>query len=130
MSNIDRAECDRLVNASLGAVTYVAPTGAIKQRLITTTTASTATVNGSEVSGGSYTSQTFTPTTSSSGSGCSNNGAISYTNMPAATVGGIELWDSAGTPRRAWWGPLAANKTTGAGDTLTFANGAVVANIA
>ncbi|MCX4816745.1 hypothetical protein OG601_47355 [Streptomyces sp. NBC_01239] len=36
--------------------------------------------------------------------------------MPACTIVGWEIWDSAGTPVRLWWGPLDANKTLAAGD--------------
>jgi hypothetical protein len=45
--------------------------------------------------------------------------------MPACTVGGIELWDSAGTPVRRWFGLLSASKTLGAGDTISFAASAI-----
>jgi 2-methylaconitate cis-trans-isomerase PrpF len=54
-----------------------------------------------------------------------NSGTASQTNMPAATIVGIEIWDSAGTPLRKWWGALSANKTTVLGDTLSFAANAV-----
>jgi hypothetical protein len=41
--------------------------------------------------------------------------------MPAATIVGVEEWDSAGTPVRRWFGALAANKTTNLGDTFSIA---------
>jgi hypothetical protein len=49
--------------------------------------------------------------------------------MPAATIVGVELWDSAGSPVRKWWGPLAANKTTVLGDTFTIAAGSLTATL-
>jgi hypothetical protein len=33
-------------------------------------------------------------------------------------VTAVEIWDSAGTPKRMWYGALAASKTVGAGDTF------------
>jgi len=58
-----------------------------------------------------------------------NSVAVSTTNMPATTVVGIEEWDSAATPVRQEWGALSANKTTNAGDTLSFAAGAITDNL-
>ena len=55
----------------------------------------------------------------------SNDADILFTGMPACTVVGIEIWDSAGSPVRLWHGPLAANKTLGAGDELKLAAGDV-----
>jgi hypothetical protein len=43
--------------------------------------------------------------------------------MPAATTAGIEIWN--GTPARQEFGALTAAKTTAAGDTLSFAAGAI-----
>lgn len=45
--------------------------------------------------------------------------------MPAATVVGIEIWDSAGSPVRLWHGALTASKTVGVGDELKLAAGDV-----
>lgn len=41
--------------------------------------------------------------------------------MPACTVTGIEIYDSAGSPVRLWHGALAASKTVAAGDELKLA---------
>jgi hypothetical protein len=43
--------------------------------------------------------------------------------MPAATVNGVEIWDSAGTPVRLWWGPLTTPRSLQAGDELKFSAG-------
>jgi hypothetical protein len=126
---LDQAEAQRLQNAHLGLAAYTAPTTPMKQRLMTAN--GSASSNGTEVTGGSYASQSLTaalPASSTNGS-ISTNAAISYTGMPAATVVGVEWWDSNGTPRRAAWGALTASKTTGAGDTLSFASAAVSENI-
>jgi hypothetical protein len=47
--------------------------------------------------------------------------------MPAVTVVGVELWDSAGTPARKWWGALTASKTLNSGDTFSIASGSLTA---
>jgi hypothetical protein len=93
------------------------------------TTMGTATSAGTKVTGGSYADGT--PTW---GSAASRSKAISavlnYTGMPDTTsvtgVKGIDIYHpSAGA--RSWFMPLAANKITGAGDTLSFAIGAISA---
>lgn len=125
-NNIVQAEANRLLDASFGTASYTAPTGAMKLALATSTGSNTSA--GTEVTGGSYARQTITMGSASAGS-CSNGGTISFTSMPAATVTGVDIYDSNGTPRRAWVGPLTASKTTGAGDTLSFAAGAITASM-
>lgn len=125
-NNLVTAEADRLLNASVNGTAYTAPTTPMKLALATT--ASSASAAGTEVTGGSYARQTIAFTTSA-GSGVSNSGAVTYTNMPAATVTHCDVYDSNGTPRRAWWGALTASKTTASGDTLSFATGAVTVGL-
>lgn len=96
------------------------PTSPLKVALVTAN--GTDSAAGTEVTGGSYARQSATFSAASAGA-TSNTGAITFTNMPAATVVGVEVWDSAGTPVRLWYGALSANKTTGAGDTFTIAIG-------
>lgn len=129
MGALDQAEANRLLNASLGLVAYVAPTTPIMQRLYSVTGSAAAT--GTQVTGGSYTPQSLTAALPAGGTNgaITTTGAISYTGMPAATTTAVEWWDSNGTPRRAWWGALTTPKATGAGDTLTFAAGQASANI-
>lgn len=83
---------------------------------------------GTEVVGGSYARQTITFGSAAAGS-ISNNSVISFTNMPAATVVGVEIYDSTGTPKRLAYGALAANKTVSAGDTLQFAISSVTLSL-
>lgn len=97
-----------------------APTGALKVRLMTANGSDSAA--GTEVTGGSYAPQTVT-FGAASGGATSNSGALTYTGMPACTVVGVEIWDSAGTPIRWWHGALAASKTINAGDTFTIPAG-------
>lgn len=59
------------------------------------------------------------------------NAVASVTNYPRAeTVVAIEIFDGAASPKRVEWGALAANKTMAAGDTLSFASGAVTSALA
>lgn len=122
-ANMDTAEAVRLLNASFGTTAYVAPTTPMKNRLMSVN--GSAGSNGTEVVGGSYASQTIAVTTAVGTASVTNSGTITYTAMPAITTTGIEIWDSAGSPRREWQGALTAPKTTGAGDTLSFATSAI-----
>lgn len=79
---------------------------------------------GTEVTGGSYDEQSVTFTTAASGA-ATNTADLTFSGMPATTVVGLEVWDSAGTPRRIWWGPLAASKNTNDGDDFVIAAGAL-----
>jgi len=129
MSNVVQVECQALLDASNGTTAYTNPTAPVKLRL--TTTAPTSTSAGTEVSGGSYAAQTVTYGAASAAtpSLASNSGQLNYTNMPAATVVGADEFDSAGTPKRRWFGSLTASKTTNSGDTFSFAVGAVAKSL-
>ena len=124
MGALDQAEASRLLRASLGIAAYTAPTTPMMQRLMSAN--GSASSNGTQVTGGSYTPQNLSTALGTESNGTvTTTGVVSYTGMPATTTVGAEVWDSNGTPRRAWWSALAANKTTGAGDTLSFAAGAI-----
>lgn len=110
------------------ALTVVTP---IKARLMTANGSDSA--NGTELgTSGGYTAGGATITFGSAASGgtISNTAAVTWTNMPATTIVGLELWDSTGTPVRLWWGTLASSKTVASGDTFEFAIGAVTCTIA
>lgn len=126
-NNVVQAEANRLLDASFGTATYAAPTGPLKLRLMSANGSNTSA--GTEVTGGSYASQTITMGSAATGA-CSNSGTISFTGMPAITTTGVEVWDSAGSPRRQWQGALTASKTTGAGDSLSFTAAAITASLA
>lgn len=125
-SGLVSAEASRLLNASLGFATYTAPTAPLKMAL--NTTAGTASVAGTEPVGGSYARQTFTPADAGGTASTSNTNTMTFTNMPAGTDTAVELYDSSGTPRRAWFGTLTSSRTVGAGDTISFAPGSVTPN--
>ncbi len=97
-----------------------APTAPLKLRLMTAN--GNDTTGGTQVTGGSYTSQTVTFSAASSGS-TSNSSDVTFTGMPSATVTGAEIWDSAGTPVRWWYGALNANKVVAADDTFVVLAG-------
>lgn len=126
MSNLDQTFSNGLLQASVGN-SFTAPTTPITCRLMTAT--GTNTSNGTELAtGGGYTSGTGAPQVtfaSASGGSMASNVAVTVTNMPATTINAVELWDSSGSPRRLWWGPLTSPKTTNAGDTFTIASGSL-----
>lgn len=118
---LDTAEANRLADAVHGVATYAAPTGPLKMRLLTAN--GNGATPGTQVTGGSYTPQTFTAATASGG-GTSNSALLRFSGMPACTVTGCEVWDSAGTPRRVYYSSLAAPVVVTAGQALEFAAGA------
>lgn len=91
----------------------------------------TATANGTEAAtGGGYTSGTGAPSISSWATAASGSqatsAAVQITNYPRSeTVVGIELWSSDGTPKRVELGALSSPKSMAAGDTLSYASGAI-----
>lgn len=110
---------NRMLDWSLGNTT-TAPTAPLKCRLMTAN--GTDASAGTEVTGGSYASQTVTFSAASGGS-TSNSADLVFNGMPACTVVGVEVWDSAGTPARIWYGALSANKTVNAGDPFKITAG-------
>lgn len=123
MGALVQTEGNAFLTAITGGTAYTAVSAPIKLALMTANGSPTAA--GTEVTGGSYARQTVTWNTASGGA-ISNSGVINFTNMPACTVVGCEVLDSTGSPRRLFWGPLAANKTLGAGDTFQVAASALV----
>ena len=122
-SGLKTAESARLINASIRGTAYTEPTGSPKVEL--TTTAPTATTNGTAVAGGSYADQTFTTSGDTSTNSLANSAAISFGPMPSATVVGANLKDSNGSPRYSWWGTFGTSIVAASGDLITFAIGAL-----
>lgn len=91
------------------------PTTPLKVALVTAAGSDSAA--GTEVVGGSYARQNLAVPASVAGA-TANSADVVFTGMPAATVVGVEIWDSAGAPVRLWYGPLAASRTVAAGDEL------------
>lgn len=135
-SGLDNAEATRLVNAMLGLTAYTASQLPINVRLVTSIP--TATTNGSELSGNvrvpfvaasGANPASPSPTAATNGAITNSVSAITFPNLTAGEVVGVELWDSNGTPRRKMYGTLAANKTVAAGDSLVFATSALTASL-
>ncbi len=84
---------------------------------------------GTEVSGGSYARQEvdFGQTT---GSMITNTALIRFENLPAGTVVGVDIYDSAATPVRWFHGGLAQSREIQAGDPLEFGAGAIRLTVA
>ncbi len=104
-----------------------APVLPLTVALITTATPSTTALVGSEVvaGGNAYARQNLTAAAvaGSNPASVSNSNTLTWTNMPTAIIGGIEVFDSSGTPRRIWFSTLAVNKSTAAGDTFQIGVG-------
>lgn len=126
----DAAEA-RVLNWLTGNTT-TAPVGPLMARLMVT--------NGSDASpgvevtnagGSTYAAQPVTFTAASAGVPASNSADLVFSNMPAIGspgVQGVEIWDSAGTPFRWWWGPVTLAKTTNLGDPVRIPAGSLVLN--
>jgi len=121
-SGLDATIADQLLDALHDVGSYT-PAPPVEVRLMTVLGDSDS--PGTEVNGGSYAPQEIT-FGSASGGEVSNTGEIEFTDLPSATVVGIEIWDSDTTPRRIWWGALAEPRTVPAGGTLRFAIGEIV----
>lgn len=133
-SGLDSVIAEDLAGASVGQQAF--PTfGGSSGKLKLCASGSTETVNGTEITpGGSYSaggvaytpSSTFgAPAYATGVASCTNSGAaITQANMPASTITDVEIWDTAVTPKRWWWGQI-TSVTTNSGDTLTFATSSV-----
>jgi hypothetical protein len=124
---LDQAFAKKL-NDHMHGVSALTMPASIRCRYMTAN--GTASANGTELAtGGGYASgvgaplMPFAAATTASPSVASNSGIVSTANMPATTVVGVELWDS--VPQRLEFGALTTSRTTVAGDTLSFAAGAV-----
>jgi len=129
MPALVQVHANGLLDASLGTTALTATVTPLRTRLMTAIGSGTAA--GTELAtSGSYVALTgLSPTTmaAASAGSAATSVAMTQTNMPAATITAVELWDSAGTPLRKWYGALTANKTTNAGDTFTIASGSLTA---
>jgi hypothetical protein len=123
--NLSNTAENRALDWLMGNAT-TAPTAPLKVALVTAN-GDDATA-GTEVTGGSYARQNLTAAAAVNGA-TSNSADLVWTNMPAATVVGVEIWDSAATPVRLWYGPLTASRTVAAGDELRLTAGSLTLTI-
>jgi hypothetical protein len=123
MANLVTTEANNILAASSGQAAYVAPIGNIMVALVTSL--GTALQAGAEVTntgGSQYARQQITFAAPNAGSIASSN-ALTYANMPAVTVVGVDEYDSAPTPVRRWTGSLSTTKSVNAGDTFSISIG-------
>jgi hypothetical protein len=109
-----------------GVGTPTRPTTPLKVALVTANGSDTAA--GTEVTGGSYARQSLSVAAASAGA-TSNSADLVFAGMPAATVVGVEVWDSAGAPVRLWYGALAVSRTVAAGDELRITAGSLTLSL-
>lgn len=119
--NLTNTAENRCLDFILG-LSSTAPTAPLKVALVTASGSDTTA--GTEVTGGSYARQTLTVGAASAGA-TSNSADVVFAGMPAATVVGVEIWDSAGTPVRLWYGTLAASRIVAAGDEVRLIAGSL-----
>lgn len=90
--------------------------------------------NGTEAAtGGGYTAATglVLSWAAASAQSQATNAIASVTNYPRAeTVNGVEVWSTDATPLRIELGSLTTPKVMAAGDTLSFASGAITSALA
>ena len=114
---------DKLRDHVLRNVAFTSPT-TVYLRLFTTATTDAG--GGTEVTGGSYTGQAVAFAAGAAGTGAADNsGAVSFSNMPAATVTHGALFDAATGGNMLFHAELSSPKTVAVGDTLTFPVGDV-----
>ena len=116
---------NRMLDWSLGN-SATAPTAPLKCRLMTANGSDSSA--GTEVTGGSYTPQTVT-FSASSGGATSNTADLVFLGMPACTVVGVEVWDSAGSPVRIWYGALSVSKVVSVGDAFKIPAGSLALSL-
>lgn len=110
----------------INGLTATAPTTPLKVALVTANGSDMAA--GTEVTGGGYARQSLSVAAAVNGA-TSNSADLVWNNMPAVTVAGVEVWDSAGTPVRLWYGALTASRTVNAGDDFKLVAGALTLSL-
>jgi|SRR6185369_9228903 hypothetical protein len=128
--NLTDAAENLALNFLFNNQTATRPTLPLKLKLMT--------ANGSDSSAGTelgtsggYTAGGSTVVFAAAASGAvATNADVSWTNMPAATIVGVEIWDTAGSPVRLAYGALSASKTTNSGDTFTITSGQLTMTLA
>lgn len=112
--NLSNTAENRALDWLMGTAT-TAPTLPLRIALVTANGSDTAA--GTEAAGGSYARKSLSVAAAVNGA-TSNSADLVWTGMPAGTVVGVEVWDSAGTPVRLWYGALGTSRTLLAGDEL------------
>lgn len=122
---LDNAVRNNVLDALNGVAAFTAPTTPLKVRLMTAN--GTATAAGTELgtgagsgTGAGYTAGGATIAFNAAGTDGQTEptATVRWDNLPACTIVGVELWDSAGTPKRLQFGALVASKAVSSGDSF------------
>lgn len=120
MAAIVTVAANKMLDATLGTTSLTAFSGAAKIRL--TTSLPSASAAGTELSGTGYTAggSTIVFAAASANAAANSGSAITWTNGSGGSwsIVGLEIWDSAGTPLRWWYGPWT-------GQPISVPNGAI-----
>jgi hypothetical protein len=132
MAAIVQLQANKILDLTLGTSAPTMFTTPAKVRL--TSTLSTATAAGTELTGTGYTTggtslsgNTFSAAASGATTGPATT-ALSWTNGSGGTwsIVSVEIWDSTGTPLRWWYAPFAGQPISVAnGNTFQIAIGAL-----
>lgn len=110
MGAIPQTAANHLLDVSLGTVTWTGTNAPVPPMFLhLTSNAPTATVAGTPITGTGYTVASILFNAASAGATAGptpGQGAISWVNGSGGTwtVTGAEIWDSAGSPVRWWYG--------------------------
>lgn len=132
--SLDQTRANEVLTWMHGGAAPTALTAPTRLRIYTVI--GNATTPGTEVAtGGGYTAGSGVSLSglwaAASGGSQATNGVAQVTNYPRSeTVNAVEIWDSTGTPKRVEFGALTTPKAMGAGDTLSFASGAITSALA
>lgn len=132
MAMYDAGEAAAVLSAELGigGATYTTVTGTHLR--LGTGSAPTATVDMTELTGAGYTAGGSSVSWNAvSGQTTTNSGSVSWTNGGSTwAITNLEIWDTAGTPLRKFWGQwtTAPISVTG-GNTFLVAASAVSASL-
>lgn len=114
--------------ATVGSMTI---TGPIHMRLFTANGSDAATGTELATSGGYTAGGSALSFAAASAGSIATNAAVSWTNMPATTLTGMEEWDTSATPLRLFWAPWTAGSiTVASGNTFTVASGSLTNSLA
>lgn len=116
----DNLFSDYLANRVLNTLRNVS--GAIATVYMSLHTAAPSVSGSNEVAGGSYARQTIA-FNAASGRAMTNNGAVTFSGMPTATVTHFGLWDAASGGNFLGRGALTASKSVTSGDSVVLGNG-------
>lgn len=131
MAMYDANDADAVLAANLGITTYPVVPGTHLR--LGTGSAPTATSDMTELTGSGYTAGGAPVSWNApSGQSTSNSGAVSWTNGSGSSwaIANLEVWDTAGTPLRHYFGQWTSQPISVAnGNTFTASAGAVSAQL-